>query len=139
MPSDSPAILMVDDEPDILDSMRELIETSAPGIDIETARSGEEGLKILGRRAVRLVLSDYKMPRMSGIDFLTRAAEMQPDAARILITAFPDSSLAARASREAGVALMISKPFDLDYFVDIVKGLVAAERGHAPPPGDSHA
>lgn len=129
MPADPPVILMVDDEPDILDSMRDLLETTHPDIRVETASSGEEALAILRETSVDLILTDYRMPNMSGIDLLVQAAALQPDATRIMITAYPDPALAARAAKDAGIALMISKPFDLEYFMNLVTSILSQRDG----------
>lgn len=125
-------VLVVDDEEDILDSLRLLLETTS-GVDVETANSGAEALKILARRKVDLIVSDYKMPEMSGIDLLTRVRETDKHTPLIMITAFPDPKLAQRAINELGVRHFIPKPLDLDFFLKAVDFALYGARSMKKP------
>ena len=71
-------ILLVDDEPDILLSIKVLLERSPMGLEVVTASSGAEGLEVLRSREVDLVISDFKMPGMDGIEFLMQAHQLKP-------------------------------------------------------------
>lgn len=128
----SPAMLLVDDDVDVLQSMRTLIERMLPTVRLFTAPSGPEGLKTLRRERVQLIVTDYKMPGMNGIEFLKEAAKVAPGVTRLMITAYPDPSVAAQAVREAGAALLITKPFDPNYFVEVL-GSILLKSGTAPP------
>ena len=114
-------VLIVDDEPDIVESISAVLEATVPGVETLSAGDGQDALDIIASTPVDLILSDYKMPNMDGIEFLTRAKELQPDTPRLLITAFPDPKLAARAVREAGVGLFVAKPFDVAYIAEVLK------------------
>ncbi|MES2153987.1 MAG: response regulator [bacterium] len=102
-------ILIVDDEPDVLESFRDLLEQSLPGITIRTAASGAAALTMLND--VDLIVADYRMPEMDGIGLLSRCLVLRPEAKRILVTAFPGPvpELENRARREAKVASFVSK------------------------------
>jgi response regulator RpfG family c-di-GMP phosphodiesterase len=111
---------VVDDEPDILESLRDLLESVVPTPCI-LARSGAEALELLEKHPVRLILSDYKMPGMNGIEFLGEARRRVPDAPRILMTAFPDLDVAIEAINEARVDAFLTKPLDPDKVVERVR------------------
>lgn len=117
-------VLIVDDEEDILESLASLFEAAIPDIEVTTATSGPEALDFLRQRPVDLIISDYKMPSMNGVEFLSEAERLHPETPRLMITAYPDPDLAAQAVRKAHVALLISKPFDLNYFVDVVRAVL---------------
>jgi CheY-like chemotaxis protein len=97
----------VDDDPDILLLTRLVLEDSFPSVKVRTATNGPEGLAALAADPPHVILSDYRMPRMDGIEFLQRAAQEAPGAHRILMTAQVDPALPERA-RQAG-AVFIAK------------------------------
>ena len=104
-------ILVVDDEVAILESL-EL--TLGSDYRVLTAASGEEGLAILEREDVALVIADQVMPRMSGVEFLERAIEKSPRAIRILLTGYADIGSLARAINEGRIYRYIQKPWEPD-------------------------
>lgn len=119
-------VLLVDDEPDVLDSLRELLEGSLQGVRVLCAASADEGLAMLGQQPVDLVVTDYKLPGMNGLDLLEEARKRAPEAQRILITAFPDIKVAVRAINEARVEHFLTKPFQAHQLVDAVRAALAA-------------
>lgn len=121
-------ILVVDDEVDILDSMKDLLESSLDDVEVLTAATGIEGLKILGRESVSLIVSDYKMPGMNGLEFLQEARRIAPNAPRVLVTAFPDLQIAIKAINDAGIENFFTKPFDPGQVVDVAKKLLEDRR-----------
>src|ERR1035437_2325492 len=81
-------LLFVDDEPSILSSLRRLFRPL--GYRILTAESGLEGLEVLGRETVDLVISDMRMPNMDGAKFLKEVRARWPQAIRLLLTGYAD-------------------------------------------------
>ena len=104
-------VLAVDDE----DSVRSLIKAtlSAEGYIVSTAGSGQEALDTLAQGTVDLVLSDIKMPGMSGMDLLDQLVKRYPGTAVIMLTAVADTQTAVSAMK-VGAYDYITKPFDLD-------------------------
>lgn len=134
-------ILIVDDEEDILASLEAFLK-GALGAEVLTANSAAAGLAALSKTPIDLVISDYRMPVMDGLHFLRRAAEMRPEAPRILLTAFPDMHVAIQAINQARIAHFLTKPVDPDQLADVVKELLSESRrrrlGHEALQRSSH-
>jgi len=105
----APTLLVVDDEARILSALRRAL--AREGWRVVTAGTPAEALRILGEEPVDAVLSDHKMPRMSGLDVLEAAARMRPHAARLLISGWPDEIPAERLAA-LGIRALIPKPWD---------------------------
>ena len=108
-PPDSPVVLVVDDEARILSALRRSLRRE--GYEILTAETVEEALRVLDERSVALVLSDQKMPGMSGVQFLAEAARRRPEAVRMLITGWTEE-IPREQLEELGVCALITKPWD---------------------------
>lgn len=117
-------VLVVDDEQDIRDSLKELMEGVLDGVEVIASSSGQEALLVLDTHEVDLIISDYKMPGMSGIEFLTTARHRVPGVPRVLLTAFPDLELAIRAVNEARIDFFLTKPVDPMTILDTVRELL---------------
>ncbi|GAB4329548.1 MAG: response regulator [Flammeovirgaceae bacterium] len=79
---------------------------------ILTAKSGEEGLNLLEKHEVEVVITDQRMPRMSGVEFAEAVAKRKPDVVRIIMTGFSDVQAIIEAINKGGVYRYISKPWD---------------------------
>jgi response regulator RpfG family c-di-GMP phosphodiesterase len=101
------AILLVDDEPAILESL-EL--TLGSDYRVFTAGSGAEGLEILEREEIALVIVDQVMPSMSGVEFLEKAIERNPRAIRMLLTGYSDIGSLTLAINEGRIYRYLAKP-----------------------------
>ena len=106
---DSPAVLVVDDEVRILSALRRSLRRE--GYEILTAETVEEALRVLDERPVALILSDQKMPGMSGVQFLAEAARRCPEAVRMLITGWTEE-IPREQLDDLGVCALITKPWD---------------------------
>jgi thioredoxin reductase (NADPH) len=113
-----PAMLAVDDEPAVLSAVaRDLRRQYGSRFRILRADSGAEAMEIareLKRRnePIALFLVDQRMPGMTGVEFLTSAAELYPDAKRVLLTAYADTDVAIQAINEIRLDYYLLKPWD---------------------------
>lgn len=121
-------ILLVDDEEDIRESLKALFETCLEGVDVVVAPGGQIALDLMDRSPIDVIVSDYKMPGMNGLDFLQRAAKKSPSVPRILVTAFPDLDIAIRAINEANIENFFTKPFEPEQVLEVVKTLLHEQR-----------
>ncbi len=118
-------VLVVDDE----QSMREFLEImlSGQGYQVRTAATGEEGLEIYRAREPDLVLTDVRMPGMSGLDLIKEIHAVDPWTPVIAITAYASADDAIRALRE-GAYDYISKPFQVDDLGVVIRNALDARR-----------
>ncbi|MEW5949310.1 MAG: HD domain-containing phosphohydrolase [Thermodesulfobacteriota bacterium] len=106
-------ILLVDDEENILSSLQRLLRRE--NYNVITDTSPAKALETLKHEPVSLIISDQRMPEMDGTEFLERAREIQPEAARIMLTGYADISAAMAAINQGQVYRFITKPWnDLD-------------------------
>ena len=106
-------ILCVDDEKNVLKSLRRLFMDH--DYEILTARSGKEGLEILEeQRDIQLIISDYRMPEMDGVEFLRRAYEYSPETIRIVLSGYADTASVVAAINEGQIYKFIPKPWNDD-------------------------
>jgi response regulator RpfG family c-di-GMP phosphodiesterase len=127
-------LLLVDDEPDILASMKTLLESSITSLKVITAPSGRIGLELLERERVDLIVSDFKMPGMDGIEFLYQCRRHHPMIPRVMLTAFGNEELARRAVVDAFVGSFLSKGADPETLVEGVSHLLDYHPSSTPPP-----
>lgn len=121
----SPAkILIVDDEPNVLKALARLLK----GYDTVTAESAEEALSIAEQQMFDLVISDYRMPGINGIDFLILFKRLQPDAVRVVLTGFADLEGAQHAINDAEVFRFINKPWSNLEIAHVVESGLAHKR-----------
>jgi len=112
-------ILIVDDEENILRSLKRLLANEE--FEVMTAISGEEGLKILSENTdTALIISDQRMPGLSGVDFLEQARKLAPDASRIILTGYADVTAAIDGINKGGAYRYITKPWKDDELMRIV-------------------
>ncbi len=111
-------ILIVDDQVELLNSLKRLLRKD---FDIDVANSGRLALSKLKERSFAVIVSDQRMPEMDGVHFLKQAKEIQPDAIRILLTAYADIEATIAAVNEAQIYQYISKPFEPDEFRQILQ------------------
>lgn len=108
---DAPMILVVDDDPDILDALSEILE--GEGYRVRRARNGREAFERLGPVPPQLILLDLMMPVMDGWEFATRMRQDDETPAEVpIIVLSADRNVGAKA-RELGAVGHLSKPFEL--------------------------
>jgi len=106
-------ILCVDDEENVLKSLKRLFLDSE--YEIFIAKSGEEGLELLRKTGhVQIVISDYRMPKMNGIDFLKEVYRYWPDTVRIVLSGYADTAAIIEAINIGHIYRFIPKPWNDD-------------------------
>jgi response regulator RpfG family c-di-GMP phosphodiesterase len=105
-----PAVLFVDDEENILSALVRLFRKE--DYELFTATSGAEGLKMVEEREISLVISDQRMPGMTGVDFLARVKEISPDTVRVMLTGYADLEATIAAINKGEVYRFITKPWN---------------------------
>lgn len=113
------ALLFVDDEANILSALKRLFRPL--GYSIFTAESGAAGFEVLERNPIDLVISDMRMPEMSGAEFLEKVRVKWPDAVRILLTGYADVTSTIAAINKGEIYRYIAKPWDDNDIVLTVK------------------
>ncbi|MDZ4676106.1 MAG: hybrid sensor histidine kinase/response regulator [Oligoflexia bacterium] len=114
-------ILVVDDEKDIIDSLERQFRKQ---YKILKATSGIDALRILNQESVHLILSDQRMPEMTGVQLFERAQKLQPDAIRILLTGYTDVESVIAAINNGQIYRYITKPWDpIDLDIIVKKAL----------------
>ncbi len=116
--SQKPSVLVVDDESGILDTLRILLRNE--GFEVTTAQGGKAGLEQIRTGAHDLILSDVRMPQVSGLDILNAAREQDPMTPVILMTAQASLQSAIQAVN-SGAFYYIQKPFSNDELVAILR------------------
>lgn len=121
-----PRVLLVDDEQNVLAALRRALRPR--GFDIDTADSGEAGVRLLGDNPFDAVISDMRMPGMSGAEFLAHARARQPHAVRILLTGQADVDSAMAAVNDGEIFRFFCKPWADDQLVQALRDGVSREQ-----------
>lgn len=103
-------LLLVDDDQEIGAALSRLLRHD--GYKILCARSGPEGLELLAKHEVHVIVSDQRMPGMSGVDFLSRAKELYPKTVRIILSGYADLSSVTDAINRGAIYKFLTKPWD---------------------------
>lgn len=103
-------ILFVDDEPDILAALRRLLQRE--GIRVLTAESGNRALELLATEGVQVIISDQRMPQMTGTEFMSRVKELHPDTVRMVLTAYVDLDSVTQAVNGGAIYKFLHKPWN---------------------------
>lgn len=116
---DPPRLLVVDDEDAILETMS---FTFADDYEVVTTNDARRGLEILDEQSpVAVVLTDQRMPHMSGVEFLREVYQRHPDTVRIMLTGFADSSATIQAINDGHIYAYLDKPWEPAELKQIVK------------------
>ncbi len=128
----SPRILLVDDQRDILRLLHATLDTLGHKLDIYEAPSGEEALLEASRHRFELLVSDYKLPGITGVELMKKVRAKNPDLKAVLITAMTDKKT-REEMREAGAMAIFDKPIPLADFLDVVERALGLKRTILPP------
>lgn len=102
-------LLVVDDEIEILKSLKRQFRKK---VKVHIANSAQEGLDILKQYPVQVIISDQRMPEMTGSEFFTTTKEKYPDAIRLLLTGYADISAVIEAINQGNIFRYVTKPWD---------------------------
>lgn len=105
-----PLVLCVDDEKSILNSLRRVF-LDEPW-DLRFAESGPEGLELIEQHGADVVLSDYRMPGMNGVEFLKKVKEIHPDCVRVVLSGYADVATILSALNEGEIYRFVNKPWN---------------------------
>ncbi|MCR9253401.1 MAG: response regulator [bacterium] len=119
-------ILCVDDEKAVLDTLRAMLRRAFNGYILEFAESGEEALELLDEYKAEpigklVVITDWLMPGMKGDEFLVQVHQKYPSALKIILSGLIDQSGIQRAKEEADLFDVVSKPWDAEALIDLIK------------------
>lgn len=118
------SVLLVDDELPILRALRRTLRNE--GYRILTSDSPGEALDILSREEVDIVIADYRMPEMTGIEFLTKVRESWPWIVRIVLTGYTEPGAAIDAINKVEAHKFLTKPWDDQELREILADAVNA-------------
>jgi signal transduction histidine kinase len=111
-------VLVVDDEPDVVQSVQDLLRLDYRALG--TTRAAE-ALKLLEEHEVHVVMTDQRMPEMTGVEFLRRIRGDHPDAIRLLFTGYADIKAVIDAINQGNVYRYITKPWDPDELLTVIR------------------
>lgn len=119
LPQTSRTILLVDDEINIISALKRTLRRD--GYTILTANSGEEGLALLAKHEVGVIISDQRMPRMSGLEFLRKVRMLYPKTLRIVLSGYTELESVTSAINEGAIYKFLTKPWDDDLLRDNIR------------------
>jgi len=114
-------VLLIDDDEWIRDSLCLFFENE--GWHLIALETAEEAIEILKKETYEIIITDYRLPGMDGITFLRQIQEIQPNAMKILITAYWSKEVVSEANR-LGVHDLIKKPFTTKVIEDTLSRLI---------------
>jgi DNA-binding NtrC family response regulator len=117
------SVLLVDDEEMVLTSVRAYL-TLETEYDIHVYSEPEEAIKHMEANPVDVVVSDYLMPRVSGIQLLMKAKQLQPEVSRVLLTGHADKQSAIQAINDVGLYQYVEKPWDNAQLLLVVQNAI---------------
>jgi len=111
--SDKPLVMLVDDEVENINVLRQLLESH---FQIITGLNGAEALKMIDNmvdpKQIQLIISDQRMPKVTGVEFLEQIVDRMPDTIRIILTGYSDTQVIIDAINKAKLYKFMTKPFD---------------------------
>ena len=120
-------ILIVDDEEMVLTSLSSFL-TLETDYEVVTFTRASEALVHIGENEVDLVISDFLMPEMDGLQFLSRVRDLRPEVPRIILTGYADKENAIKAINEVGLFQYIEKPWNNDDIRIIIRNAVEKKK-----------
>lgn len=113
------SLLLVDDEENILSALTRVFRRE--GYRLHRAPSGSAGLEILAQHRVDVIISDQRMPEMTGVEFLSKVKERYPDTVRIVLSGYTDLNSVTEAINKGAVYKFLTKPWEDDLLLKNVR------------------
>ena len=105
-------VLFVDDEANILKALRRLLRNEP--MNVLTASHPSEAIDLLAREDVQVLVTDQRMPDMSGVDMLSTIRERNPDIVRMMLTGYTEMKVAVEAINRGQIFRLVTKPWNDD-------------------------
>ena len=118
MPTTRHCLLIVDDEPHVCDSVHDLLRRE---FRVLKAHSAEEGYRIMQEEEVHIVMSDQRMPQITGVELLTKVKARHPQAIRMLFTGFADLESIIAAINQGHIYQFMKKPWQPEELIAAVR------------------
>lgn len=122
-----PAVLIVDDEDMVITSIRAFLQLETD-YKVTGVTEPLQAVKYLETNPVDVVVSDYLMPKMTGLQVLAKAKDLQPEAARVLLTGHADKQSAIQAINEVGLFQYLEKPWDNAQLLLVIQSAIERTR-----------
>lgn len=116
------SVLLVDDEPEILFSLQALLRRE---FELHVAESGQEALEILRQHPIHVIMTDQRMPEMTGVELIGQVRTEYPDAIRMIFTGYADIKAVVDAINNGGLFRYLTKPWDPDELVEVLRDAAA--------------
>lgn len=116
-------LLVVDDNPSMAETVADIL--SMKGYAVYTAYSGAEALEILKRQDIHILLTDFAMPGMNGVELYRQTRESHPKLSAFLMTAYADNDIVQQGIAE-GIKTVLPKPVDINLFLNLVMAVEQA-------------
>ena len=115
-------LLVVDDEPDVVDSVHDLLRRE---FTVLKAKSADEGIRLMQQNEVHIIMTDQRMPRITGVELLTKIRQRYPHAVRMLFTGYADLESIVAAINQGHVYGFVKKPWQPDELEAVVREAAA--------------
>src|SRR5690554_3252481 len=112
------SVLYVDDEPNNLVSFKATFRLK---YDVDTAISGADAIEIIKKKPIEIIITDQRMPEMTGVEFLERVIEINPEPMRILLTGYADMNAVVEAVNKGKIFHYLSKPWSEEELDETIK------------------
>jgi ATP-dependent Lon protease len=124
--SDATRILVIDDEVNVLLSVKRIIASREPGFQVEVRSEPLKGLEDIEEKEYDLLITDLMMPRIDGLELIRRIRKVAPNLKILMMTGYATMKTALLAQRE-GASKYISKPFTRDELLGAIREVLAQD------------
>ncbi|MCB9134506.1 MAG: response regulator [Anaerolineales bacterium] len=122
-------ILIVEDNPSVADTLVRALKREYPEVNVVASRTGETGLKLMNATTFDLLITDWQLPGISGLQLIMKVRPLFPNMKVIFITAYPSEQLAERVVEIAD--LYLPKPFRTSVLLEYIAAIFAEEPAYS--------